>query len=171
VRSRRTKSGKELIALKILELRTIGGSVNSISKEMQISPRQVRKVLDCLNTEARRELENSILSSVPLQWKVSIELYRQVVNRAMRIASESKDTRVVLQAQNQVVEVNNMINQLIEDSKVIHAGIQRIQKSNQHVLDDHQVILRQAKALVDTAKANPIPKPTKEPDNKGESPT
>jgi hypothetical protein len=148
VTGKRTTNGCDLVGLQILELRIKGGSINSISKDMHISTRQVRKILNLLNQQSRQELDNSILSSVPLQWRVSCETLRGIIHKANVILTESSDHRVQLQCLSTIMSAQESLNALIEDSRQIAAGISKIEASHKQVMITQSELRSDARELI-----------------------
>ena len=75
-------------ALKVLELKAMGGSVHSISKTLSISERQTRKSLDLIYNEIRDGLlSNFISENLPGQIAEHLEPNRIIIRRCMVISS------------------------------------------------------------------------------------
>jgi hypothetical protein len=117
---------KQEVTLRVLEAKALGGSILSISKDLNISERQTRKALAHIGSEVRDSLLSNFVSErIPIALAESLELNRIIIGKAMQIAEASHDARVKIEGLRLASQVSQSSNQLLADSHMIGRAIQR----------------------------------------------
>ncbi|MGB7955956.1 MAG: hypothetical protein WCF23_18430 [Candidatus Nitrosopolaris sp.] len=113
-------------ALKVLELKAMGGSVHSISKTLSISERQTRKSLDLIYNEIRDGLlSNFISENLPGQIAEHLELNRIIIRRCMVISSASTDYRVQIEALRLANQMAESSGRIYSDANLIGTAVRK----------------------------------------------
>ena len=118
--------------LQILEDYSIGMNALTISKKRQCSREFVTKVLADLNSEAREQMKDLVITETPLQYRASITLLKKIIETCQTIVDKSiGDGRVQRDCLSLQRECSRDITDLLADSSKIALVIAKLERKQQ----------------------------------------
>jgi hypothetical protein len=119
----------------ILQDYSSGLSYRKIAVRQGLSKDKVMDILRLINDSTAEEMRDVIMSEIPLQWRSSLILLRNIGEQAHQIATDDSTRKeVVLQALKLQMDCMREVNSLLTDSVKIYNALQKVKDRRKDII-------------------------------------